>query len=171
MVRTLSREKAVKTVGKHKFYEINAADEIMLSRFMIAEIQEIYIRYGISEAFLSEIAELLIKKGTSTGDIKADMVAIGLNLRHRVGAIAEKKMYEELACVYFLMDDEPAEYEQQWQEKKKALWRAHPKERDFFITEAFKRTNASQHISMKDILAVLEAADERLFQLPSLSGL
>ncbi|MEG7600209.1 hypothetical protein U2057_15385, partial [Listeria monocytogenes] len=68
----------------------------------------------------------------------------------------------------FLMDDEPNEYLPEWQEKKKALWGKHPKERDFFIMEAFKLTNASLDTSVTDILAVFKAVEERIEQLPPL---
>lgn len=158
----------VKTIGKHKFYAISQADQILHSRHMVAEIQELYIRSGISEAFLKEIANLLIQRAQTPGDHKTDMFAIGQNLLQRVGFIAEKKAYEELACVYFLMDNEPDEYQKEWQDKKKALWGAHPKERDFFLLEAFKLIGASQDTSLTDILAVWQAVEERIEQLPKL---
>lgn len=164
----------IKTIGKHKFYEIQSADQILHSRYMVAEVQELYIRAGISESFLTEIATLLINIAQSSkqlNDVKSDVFAIGQNLNQRLGFIAQKSMYEDLACVYFLMDDEPAEYSKEWQMKKKAVWEAHPKERDFFITEAFKRMNASQSISTKDILSVWEALEERLEQLTTLKKL
>lgn len=158
----------VKTIDGVKFYSIDTADQILHTRFMVAEIQELYIRSGVSESFLKEIAELLIKRAQSPGDHKTDMFAIGQNLLQRVGFIAEKSMYEELACVYFKMEGEPDEYIQHWQDEKKEIWRKHPKERDFFLFEAYKHINASQNISVKDILAVWQAVDERLAQLPNL---
>ncbi len=157
-----------KTIGKNKFYKIDTADQILHSRYMVAEIQELYIRAGISESFLKEISNLLISRAQQQGDHRTDMFAIGQNLLQRIGMVAEKKMYEELACVYFLMDDEPNEYLPEWQEKKKALWGKHPKERDFFIMEAFKLTNASLDTSVTDILAVFKAVEERIEQLPPL---
>ena len=168
------RRKAAKTLNvngqEYNFYSIEQADEILHSRYMVAEIQELYIRAGISEDFLKEIAQLLIDKGMDSKDLKTlrtDLVSIGQNLKGRLGMIAERTMYEQLACVYFLMDDEPAEFDEEWQSRKLSVWRA-AKEADFFILEAFKRTNDSQSISMKDILAVWQAVAERVSQLPIL---
>lgn len=155
---------------QHSFYAIEQADEILHSRYMAAEIQELYIRAGISEGFLAEVAQLLIDRAMDAKDLKAlrqDCVAIGQNLQGRLGMIAEREMYEQLACVYFLMDDEPAEMDEEWQRRKIAVWRS-AGERDFFITEAFKRITGSANISMSDILAVCLAAEERIAQLPML---
>lgn len=154
----------------HSFYAIEQADEILHSRYMAAEIQELYIRAGISEAFLTEVSQLLIDRAMDAKDLKAlrqDCIAIGQNLKGRLGMIAEREMYEQLACVYFLMDDEPAEMDEEWQRRKIAAWRS-AGERDFFITEAFRRTTESASISMSDILAVCLAAEERIAQLPTL---
>jgi hypothetical protein len=161
----------VREVGGHNFYQIQQADQLLHSRFMVAEIQELYIRAGISESFLKGIADLLISKASQPLDVntlKSDMFAIGQNLKQRVGFIADKTMYEELACVYFLMDDEPNEYTPEFQAAKKALWREHPDDRDFFIVEAFRLTNASQDISQVDICHVWEMLSERLLQLPTM---
>jgi hypothetical protein len=78
-------------------------------------------------------------------------------------------MYEQLACVYFMLEDEPMEYDVEWQNKKIAIWRGE-KEQDFFITEVFKHTNTSLTTSLKDILNVWQAVEERISQLPTLPG-
>ena len=156
----------IRTIGDHKFYAIQSADQILHTRFMVAEIQELYIRAGISESFLKEIANLLIDIAKKPGDQRNDIFAIGQNLLQRIGFIAEKTMYEELACVYFLIDDEPDQYLPDWQDRKKSLWRANNDDRDFFLFEAFKHTGASQNTLLKDILAVWQAVEERLEQLP-----
>lgn len=164
----LPRTTPVKVIGDHKFYEIAQADQLLHSRYMVAEIQELYIRAGISEEFLQGISQLMIDRALDARDLKQfreDVIAIGQNLKGRLGFIAEAKMYEELACVFFLMDDEPDEYLPEWQERKKAIWAA---ERDFFLCAAFRRTNESGVISTKDILAVFQAAAERIAQLPTL---
>lgn len=168
------RRKPIKTIElngqTHEFYAIEQADEILHSRYMVAEIQELYIRAGISEGFLKEIARLLIDRSMEAKDLKQlreDMIAIGQNLEGRLGMIAERKMYEQLACVYFMMDDEPAEYDEDWAARKIAVWRA-AGEADFFILKAFNLTQQSANISMKDILAVWQAVQERVSQLPTL---
>jgi hypothetical protein len=99
--------------------------------------------------------------------LKEDMIAIGQNLKGRLGMIAERKMYEQLACVYFMLEDEPMEYDAEWQNKKIAIWRG-ANEQDFFITEVFKHTNTSLTTSLKDILNVWQAVEERVSQLPTL---
>ena len=154
----------------HKFYQIEQADEILHSRYMVAEIQELYIRAGISEGFLKEVAQILIDVAMDAKDLKKlreDVVSVGQNLKSRLGMIAEKRMYEELACVYFLMDDEPLEYDEQWQAKKKAVWRS-ANEADFFILQAFNKITPSANTLTSDILAVWQALEERLSQLPTL---
>lgn len=164
----LPRTNPIKVIGEHKFYEIAQADQMLHSRYMVAEIQELYIRAGISEEFLQGISQLMIDRALDAKDFKQfreDVIAIGQNLKGRLGFIAEAKMYEELACVFFLMDDEPDEYQPEWQEKKKAVWAS---ERDFFLFKAFERTNALGSFSMRDILAVFQAAAERIAQLPTL---
>jgi hypothetical protein len=166
------RREPVKIIGDHKFYQINLADELLHSRFMVAEIQELFLRHGISEGFLREVCGILKDQAIEERDpkkLRENVIAVAQNLEGRLGMLAEKRAYEELACVYFLMDDEPAEYDEAWQEKKKAVWRS-AGESDFFIGEAFKHMNASANISMSDILAVWMAVKERHEQLPTLPG-
>lgn len=151
----------------YNFYECLYADEILHTRYMVAEIQEMYIRYGISEGFLKEMTELIINRSFEAKDLRSlqnDMVAIGNNLKARIGMIAEKSMYAELACVYFMLEDEPIEYDEEIQAKKKQIWHD-SNETDFFIFEVFKRMNASQNTSLKDLLAVFQAVEERVAQL------
>ena len=118
-------QQPIKTIGKHKFYDIRAADQIMHTRLMVAEVSEIYIRSGISESFLKEISSILIELGMNSAkpvnELRSDIVKIGHNLEGRIGLIASRQMYEELACVYFLMDDEPMDYDAEWAEKKKRV--------------------------------------------------
>lgn len=167
-------EKIINLNGnEYKFWLIDKADEMLHSRYMIAEIQELYIRTGVSEDFLKEIAEMLCDIATSNKDLKAiknDIFTIGQNLKGRVGMIAERTMYEEMACVYYLMDDEPMEYIKSWQERKKEVWEASG-ERDFFIEGAFRLINDLPNISIKDIFHVLQGVSERLEQLPMLKNL
>lgn len=163
-----TKRQPIKIIDGHKFYDIRQADEILHTRYMAAEIQEIYIRSGISEDFLKQISQLLIDRALESTDIKQlkqDMIAIGQNLQGRIGVIADRSMYEELACVFFMMDNEPDEYLPDWQARKKAIW---AKERDFFILEVFGRINNSQNTSDSDILAVFQLVAERISQLPIL---
>jgi hypothetical protein len=162
------RGNPVKEIGEHKFYEITQADEILHTRYMAAEVQELYIRSGISQDFLEGISQLLIDRALDASDLKKfreEAIAIGQNLKGRLGFIASLQMYEELACVFFMMDNEPAEYLPEWQEKKKEVWR---NDKDFFLFEAFKRINPSETISMSDIIAVFQAVEERVKMLPTL---
>ena len=157
--------------GPVNFYRIELADEILHPRFMEAEIQEIYIRTGIGEEFLSQMIDLLIDRVMNSNDlkvIKTDVMAIAQNLQGRVKQLAELDLYEDLACVYFLMEGEPNEMDMDWTAKKKAIWRAHPEERDFFILQAFRRTGNYQTLSDRDILNAFQAAEERVNQLPML---
>ena len=166
----LKRRNPIKTIGEHKFYDIQQADEILHSRFMVAEIQELFLRHGISEGFLREVCGILKDQALDEKDpkkLRENVIAVAQNLEGRLGMLSEKRAYEELACVYFLMDDEPAEYDEEWQTKKKAVWRS-AGEADFFTTWAFNRMNASANISMSDILAVWTAVRERHEQLPTL---
>lgn len=174
-VHPKKRREPIKTLvvnGKeHKFYQIEQADEMLHSRYIVAEIQELYIRAGISEGFLKEVAQMLIDTAMESKDmkkLKEDVVAVGQNLKARLGMIAEKRMYEELACVYFLMDDEPLEYDEEYQREKKAVWRS-AGEQDFFILQAFNKTMPSANTLTSDILAVWQALDERLKQLQMLT--
>ena len=159
-----------KQIGEHKFYLVNNADEILHTRYMVAEVQELYIRAGISEEFLKGIAQLIIDQSLNSKDLntlRSDMIAIGHNLQGRLGFIAEQKMYEELACVMFLMDDEPFEYLPEWQERKKAVWQ---KDKNFFLSEAFKVVNPSGSTSIANIMTVFQAVSERIAQLPTLTN-
>ena len=163
-----TKREPIKTIGKHKFYEIQQADEILHTRYMVAEVQELYIRAGMSQDFIGGMCDLMIQRSMDAKDLqtlKNDITAIGMNMKGRLGFMASMKMYEELACVYFMMDDEPAEYLPEWQAKKKAVW---AKDRDFFLHVAYLRMNGSQDISMTDIIAAFQAVEERLAQLPTL---
>jgi hypothetical protein len=162
------RAKPIKEIGEHKFYLISKADEILHSRYMVAEVQELYIRAGLSQDFLLAISQILIDRALEAKDFnkfREDVITIGQNVKGRIGFMASKEMYEELACVYVMMDDEPAEYLPEWQEKKKEVWKD---EKDFFLYAVWKQINGSQNISIKDILAVFQAAEERIAQLPTL---
>lgn len=162
------RAQAVKVIDGHSFYKIDFADEILHTRFMVAEVQELYIRAGISQDFLESISQLIIDRALDAHDLKKfreEMIAVGQNLKGRLGMIADMAMYEELACVYFMMDDEPAEYLADWQIKKKEVWK---NERDFFLSTVFALINGSEITSTSDILAVFQAVKERLQQLPTL---
>jgi len=163
------RPEPTKVIGKHKFYLIQEADELLHTRFMVAEIQELYIRAGLSQEFLQGISQLMIDRALQAKDLKTfqeDVIAIGQNLKGRLGFMASQVMYEELACVFFMMDDEPIEYLPEWQAKKKEVWK---NDRDFFLQWVFKRVNDLQSISMNDILAVFKAVEERIAQLPTLT--
>jgi hypothetical protein len=165
------RREPVKVIDGHKFYEIHQADEILYQRYMEAEIQELYIRMGISEDFLDNMMSELIDRAMSINDIKQlkqDCIAIGQNIKGRIKRIAEMQHYEDLACVYFMMDDEPIEMDVEFQKKKKEVWRRDEANRDFFITKAFAYINNSADISNSDILAVFQAVKERQSQLPTL---
>lgn len=159
----------VREIGEHKFYLALNADEILHTRYMVAEVQELYIACGISQGWLTMMSQLMIDTALDAKDFKAlreDMIAIGQNIKARIGFIASPEMYEELACVMFLMDDEPPELIEDWQIKKKEVWK---NDRDFFLCAAFKRLHLSEHISTTDIIAVLQAAKERIAQLPNLT--
>lgn len=167
-------DKVIELNGKtHQFWQIDNADEMLHSRYMVAEIQELYLRAGLSEDFLKEIADILINLGMESKDFKTlrhDIVAVGQNLKGRISMLAERQMYEEMACVYFLMDDEPLEYIQSWQALKKEVWEA-SNERDFFIVKAFRLINDLPAISNEDILTAFQAVSERIAQLPTLKNL
>ena len=68
------------------------------------------------------------------------------------------------------MDDEPLEYDAEWSEKKKRVWRD-AGEQDFFTVRAFQITNALNSLSTKDILNVFQAGEERIAQLPEIPNL
>jgi len=155
---------------KHEFYEITQSDQILHSRYLMAEIQEMYIRMGISEEFMKRVSQLLIDRAMEAKDLKAlkeDVIAVGQNLKGRLGFIAEAKMYERMACVYYVMKGEPAEWSEEWQAKKVQIWKE-GKDSEFFIMAAFRRTTALADISDSDILAALTAAGERIMQLPQI---
>jgi len=167
------RREPVKIIGDHKFYQINLADELLHSRFMVAEIQELFIWFGISEGFLKGICGLLKDQALDEKDprkLRENVMAIAQNLEGRLGMLAEKAMYENLACVYFLMDDEPAEWDEEWQNKKRAVWRS-ANEVDFFTVEAYRLTTLSVNTSETDILLAWIAVSERISQLPNLNAL
>ena len=157
--------------GPVNFYRIELADEILHPRFMEAEIQEVFIRTGVGEEFLSSMIDLLMERAMAATDLKIlkkEAIAIAQNLEGRVKQLSEMSLYEDLACVYFMMEGEPNEVDKDWSAKKKAIWRAHPEERDFFILQAFRRTGNYQTLSDRDILNAFQAAEERVNQLPML---
>lgn len=160
-------QEPIKIIGKHKFYDIRLADQILYTRFVKAETDMMYIRMGLSESFLktimSEMKTIILDGKMSPTDLKNNLLIAVNNIDARIGMIAEKTFYEELACVYILMDDEPAELDPEWQAKKKRIWRD-AGELDFFTLLAFKITNGLKDISEKDILSVWVALNERLSQ-------
>jgi hypothetical protein len=167
------RREPIKEIDGHKFYKIDSADEILHTRHMVAEVQELYIRSGISEQFLQGISQLIIDRALEVNDVKKlreDMIAIGQNLKGRLGMLASRQLYEQLACVYVLMDDEPMDYDEEWQKRKIAVWRA-AGEADFFSLLAFRHMHELATILDKDILAAWQAASERISQLPTLPKL
>ena len=160
-------QEPLKVIGGHKFYDIRLADKILYNRFVKAETDMMFIRMGLSEAFLktimAEMKGVILDGKKSVTDLKNDLLIAVNNIDARIGMIAEKKMYEDLACVYVMMEGEPAELDPEWQEKKKRIWRD-AGETDFFTLLAFKITNNLKDISEKDILSVWQALSERLSQ-------
>ena len=168
------RREPVKVINhngkEYKFYEVNFADEIMYQRYIMAEIKEMYIRFGLSESFIKQLVDIIEDKTLNTNDLKelkTDILAITSNLKNRIGMIAERRFYAELACVYFMLEDEPVEFDEEINRNKIKLWKESG-EYDFFMLEAFKRTNASQNILQKDLLRVFQAVEERVKQIPEL---
>lgn len=171
-IHPAKRRPPFKVVDGNKFYEITLADEILHSRFMVAEVQELFISLGITQPFLLEVCELMKEQAMNVNDIKKlkeNIMAIAMNIESRVGMLAEKKAYEEMACVYFMLEGEPVEWDDDWQTKKKGIWRA-AGETDFFTLQAFKRIHELQDISTKDILNVWKAISERIKQLPPMTS-
>lgn len=161
-------QEPLKIIGGHKFYDIRLADQILYNRFVKAETDMMFIRMGLSEEFLKtimgEMKEVILDGKKSVTDLKNDLLIAVNNIEARIGMIADKKFYEDLACVYVMMDDEPAELDPEWQAKKKCIWRD-AGEVDFFTLLAFKITNGLKDISEKDILSVWVALKERLSQI------
>ena len=160
-------------VGKklHKFFDIKDAGEIIYSRFVLAEIETMYIRFGLSREFLKGIATLLKKLSREEKDfnkLQDDIMKIALNVEGRLGLLAETKQFEKLATIYYKLENEPDEYLESWAQKKIDIWNTSPKDRDFFLSEVIQYTNKLSNISMKDILATLKASQLRLDQLPTL---
>lgn len=158
----------------YHFYDIRQADEIIHSRMIRAEVIMTYLRFGISQEFLTHIAKMLNDLALNEKDfdkIRKDIMAIGLNIEGRLGYMAEAKQYIDLACVYFMIEGEPDEYNEDWQDLKRRVLNANPEDKFFFVQEAMKSINPLIATSEIDIENVLEMAKVRISQLPILTNL
>lgn len=161
--------------NKYKFYEVEDASEILHERHIMGQVADMYIRFGLSRDFLKGMASMLKKASRSADsieDLQDTCTKIAFNIEERLGLIAETKQYEELACIYSRVEIngemEPEDFVESWQEKKKIVWNANKKLRDFFLSKAVKRSHELSNMSQKDILHVLKLAEQRVNQLPTL---
>lgn len=168
--------KPIKTINykgvDYNFYECRNEGELIRKRFMVAEIQELYLRHGVSEKFLTTITEYLqtiaMDSNKPVPELRKEVIAIATNLQQRIGMIAEKSMYKKLACVYFTIDEEPDEYMPKYEALKLEIMASDPESEDFFLCEAYKYMNESVLTSTKDILKIFYAIAERIEQLPTI---
>lgn len=161
----------IKVIRGHKFYALDKADTILHARYLMAEIENMYLQQGISSGYLREITNLLIDRAFNTTDInklKTDIIAIAENINNRVGMLSEMKYYEKLATILFLMDDEPHEYNEEYQAQKIKVWSEKKEDRIFFCLEAYKYFNTLANISTTDIIDAWMALNERIEQLPNI---
>lgn len=159
----------IKIIDGHKFYALDKADTLLHSRYLLAEIENMFIQHGVSKDFLMNIIDLLTERATNNNninEIKKDIFAIAENLRNRIGMLSEMRYYEKLATILFLMDEEPNEYKEENQKEKIKVWSKNENDRVFFCLEAYKFFNKLSSISTIDIISAWEALNERLIQLP-----
>lgn len=161
---------------KFMFHLVDEADELLNSRFVMGNVTEMYIRFGLSREFLKQICSLLKDQGKDQNIekevLQENIMKIAFNIEGRLGMLAETAQYEQMACIYTRLEYdgemEPAEYVQSWQQTKMDIWSSNKQLRDFFLCMAIKRTHELENMSKNDILAVLKTIEAKVHQLPTL---
>lgn len=161
---------------KYKFFLLDEADETLNARYIMGNVEEMYIRFGLSRQFLEGICEMLIEQGKSESNskevVQENILKIALNVKDRLGMLAETKQYENLALIYTKLEYdeemEPDEFSSSWQKLKADIWSSDKALRDFFLCMAIKRTHDLKGMSKKDIMTVLKRMEAKVLQLPIL---
>lgn len=97
-----------------------------------------------------------------------DMYVVLDNLHARAKAMADKRSLQELAKVYFLIDDEPIGWPTaEHTARKEKAWAEDPAAQGFFLRTAFVYTHGYSEVSGIDILTYLRAIEMLRYQTPA----
>lgn len=164
---------------KYKFFLLGDADKTLNQRYVMGNVEEMWIRYGFSREYMRNMVKLMITQGKDK-DIKKEalqnnILKIAFNIEGRIGMLAETKQYEQLALIYTRLEYdgemEPEDFAQSWQQKKLDIWSSNKALRDFFLCMAIKRTHDLKAMSKKDIINVLRQIEAKAAQLPKLASI
>lgn len=155
------------------FCQFKNAPEMTYKRFFSATIHDRFIRMGFTDSYLTKIIDLIINlsfdKTKTEQELREAFGTIGLSLRQRHGYVTSEDPFLRLACVYFVLPDEPLdECNDSWTDKKIALWNSDPDAKDFFLQKAFESTMKQPGISIPDMKHYFEIAEQRESNIPTL---
>jgi hypothetical protein len=120
----------------YKFYTYAHPIQVPYKRTEMALLYSRYASMGITRARLYEYIDAIIQANN-----KSDTSLIGA-LANQLKAVeemtAERKVLQDLATVYTVLEGEPAtRFVESWQDKKRDIWQDDEDCRDFFLSWAY----------------------------------
>jgi hypothetical protein len=159
--------------GNH-YFEFIHDGSMPFKRYVESQVTEKMIRLGFSQTGIEEIITVLKRQsidGTRTAEqLRQDMTVIAANLEGRLGFLTTKKVYEQMASIFYLLEGEPLVPSDRWHMKKYDLWADDEAARDFFLHGAWQKVHGLANTSIADMLVSFKAAESREQSLPMLPG-
>lgn len=149
------------------WYEYANPMQISAKRAVAAEVATRFADMNLTKQNLLVLMDEM-KKKANAGQI-VDLFQLLAEIEFRLNFIGEEETLKELACCYFLINDEPEDdFAQKYRELKLNVFKEDGHARDFFIHGAFQHTINYSSMSEVDILDYLNQnapSVERLNQI------
>lgn len=153
-----------------QYYCYENPANMSVGRALQAEKATKYAEMAITKAELLRLFGMA-KNMAEDGQL-VNTFAILKEIENRMEFAAEEETLFQLAGVYFLAENETAEYDAKFVAEKIERWKKSPKDSDFFLQNAWQLTLNIQHTYITDIIPYLTAAKElkerNLTQFPKL---
>jgi len=156
----------------NNYYEFIDDFHMPYKRFVTAQLQERYVRFGLTHGVLDTMAKacerMAMDAASKPEQLRKFIMTLGLNIEQRLGYMAGEDAYMQLAGVFYLIEGEPLDPEQGWFQKKKDIWHNDPAAKDFFLHGAFVKSSGLAETSIQDMKTFFQVAAERENIIPTL---
>jgi len=158
----------------NKYYEFIDDFQMPYKRFVTAQLQDRYVRFGLTVGVLETMHKacerMALDASVKPEQLRKFIMTLGLNIEQRLGYMAGEDAYMQLAGVFYLIEGEPLEPEQGWFQKKKDIWHNDPEAKDFFLLGAFRKSSGLAQTSIEDMKTFFQVAEQREAIIPTLSN-
>ena len=147
----------------NKWREYTDKMNIPATRALAAEVATRFADMNITKTTFKELIAKM-KEFANSGDV-VSLFAILSEIEFRLDFVGEEETLIELISIYYLIDGEPSELVQSFQDKKKSVLKDDKDARAFFLSRVFQLITNYSALSETDFLKYLnlnQAAAERL---------